>query len=398
MKTSTLSPLEGGRIMQLDMMRGLAIFGILLVNIMNFQYGLLLQPDIHQFYPLGAIDRVTEGFLYLFVKTSFYTLFSFLFGYGMVLLQERTELKGTNFTGMYWRRAFLLLVLGILHRTYIWEGDILFTYALTSFVFFFFLYFKGKGLLISALIFLGIMGLSVLGANIDDTAASEYQDGIIYDYSVAEKEVLENGSYLDVLQFRFAADITGLGLIGDIILEITTVLTVIGMFLLGAYVARKKWLLQIQEKKSFFKKIWFVTLIIGFGAKLPYVLSSSYFSEALMTYIGGPFTAIFYATSIALIASTEKGKKLLTPLTYVGRLSLTNYLLQSIIFTTLFYGYGVGLFGQLGFFVGTLIAIAFFIIQIVISKLWLTYFVIGPVEWFWRAGTYFIIPKLKKRP
>ncbi|KMK75643.1 DUF418 domain-containing protein [Alkalihalobacillus pseudalcaliphilus] len=392
----TLAPLNQGRLQPLDMMRGLAILGILLVNIMNFQYGLLLLPDVHQYYPLGTIDQLTESILYLFIRTSFYTLFAFLFGYGMVILQDRSTLKEASFTGIFWRRAFFLFILGILHRTYIWEGDILVTYAIASFILFFFLFFKAKGLLISAIIFLGVMLLFIPPPGSGDVSELQQQEDTMYQYSLAEKEVLENGTYLEVLEFRMTSDITGLGIFGDILMEISTVIAVMGMFLLGAYFARKKWLDDIEGNLSLFKKIWWVTLFVGFGTKLPYAISPTYFSEGLMLAIGGPFTAIFYVTSVILLSRTEKGAKLLHPLTYVGRLSLTNYLLQSIVFTTLFYGYGIGLFGQLGFFVGTCIAIVFFVLQVLVSKWWLSRFVIGPVEWFFRAVTYMIMPKFKK--
>ncbi len=390
----TLNPLNTNeRIHSLDMMRGFALLGILLVNTMNFQYGLFLIPSLHDFYPLGIFDQLTEGFLYLFIRTSFYTLFSFLFGYGMVILQERSKQKNRSFAAIYWRRALLLLLIGLLHRVYIWEGDILVSYALTSFLFFFFLRFQAKGLLISALIFLGIMSLSAIApgeTNLNDTS-SEF-----YTYSVEEKEVLTNGSYVDVLMFRLHSDFYGLGILEDVFLEAATVLTVIGMFLLGAFVARKKWLIEVNQHKKLLKRIWWFTLLIGFGSKVPFLFSNSIAAEGLMTYIGGPLTAIFYATSISLLANTETGSQILKPFAYVGRLSLSQYLLQSLIFTTLFYGYGFSLFGKLGFFLGMLVSIAFFIIQILISKWYLNHFRIGPIEWLWRAGTYLSIPPFKK--
>lgn len=128
-KTTTSPLLTNDRIESLDMMRGLALLGILLANSMHFQYGLFLIPDIHNYYPNGIIDRIAEGFILLFVQSSFYTLFSFLFGYGMAFLKERLLTREQPFARVYWRRMLILLLVGYLHGVYIWDGDILFVYA-----------------------------------------------------------------------------------------------------------------------------------------------------------------------------------------------------------------------------------------------------------------------------
>lgn len=393
--TTRFIPLqEKDRIASLDMMRGLALLGILLANSMHFQFGLFLIPDIHDYYPLGALDRATEMFIFLFAQSSFYTLFSFLFGYGMVLLKERLEQRELRFGVVYWRRMFILLVVGYLHGLFIWDGDILFIYALTSFILFFFLKLKERGLLIWAALLLLMMASSIGAPQDDSTLALDEQ---LYHYSLEEKEALSKGSYFDVVFFRLHADPLGMGIIGDMILTSTAMVSVLGMFLLGSFVARKKWLEDISSHQALIKRVWWITLLIGFPSKLAYVLQNTYQNEILHTTVGGPLIAIFYASSIALIATSEKGRKVLQPLTYVGRLSLTNYLMQSIVFTTLFYGYGMGLFNRIGFFAGMLLAFVFFFIQIVVSKWWLKHFHIGPFEWVWRVGTYLHVPRLRRR-
>jgi uncharacterized protein len=168
------------------------------------------------------------------------------------------------------------------------------------------------------------------------------------------------------------------------------------MFLLGAFVARKKWLLHVSKHRKLFFRVWWLTLLIGFPSKIAYLFNGSYAYEMLHTTIGGPLVAMFYASSIALLASNSKWRKHLEPLAYVGRLSLTNYLMQSIVFTTLFYGYGFGLFNRIGIFGGLVLVFVFFIIQIVASRWWLNRYYIGLFEWLWRAGTYVTIPKLRR--
>ncbi|WP_088102728.1 DUF418 domain-containing protein [Halalkalibacter urbisdiaboli] len=388
------SILEQERIDTLDMMRGLALLGILLSNSMNFQYGLFLIPDLHNYYPFGLLDKIAENFILIFAKASFYTLFSFLFGYGMAFLKQRLEQQTLPFSLLYWRRMFILLIVGYLHGLFIWDGDILFMYALSSFLLFFFLKLSERGLLIWSFLFLMLMALSIATPEEDDSMDDINQS--LTTYSIEEKAVLATGAYTDVISFRLHADPLGMGWIGDIIIFVPSMISVLGMFLLGAYVARKKWLIEPTKHLPMFKRIWWITLCVGFPSKLAYVINDTDQMEMLHSMIGGPMIAMFYATSIVLIATTEKGKKWLKPLTYVGRLSLTNYLLQSIVFTSLFYGYGLGLFGSIGYFFGVIISLLFFTLQILGSKWWLHNYYVGPFEWFWRAGTYLRFPKLKR--
>lgn len=121
---------------------------------------------------------------------------------------------------------------------------------------------------------------------------------------------------------------------------------------------------------------------------LPYYTAKNPATDYLQDTIGGPGTAIFYATSVVLLMRLPFWKKLLTPLTFVGRLSLSNYLFQSIVCTLLFYGYGIGLYGKVQPFEGFLLTVGIFIVQIVLSYFWLKKFRFGPFEWMWRTLTY----------
>jgi uncharacterized protein len=167
------------------------------------------------------------------------------------------------------------------------------------------------------------------------------------------------------------------------------VVAILPLFLLGAYVARKKWFSEVQSHKGSIQKMWFLSLMIGIPIKvLPYITAKSIGTDFLQDSIGGPALALFYGTSIVLLMEEGKWRKLLLPFSYVGRLSLTNYLLQSIICTTIFYGYGLGLYGEINHLQGLLLTLFIFIIQIVFSYLWLKKFSYGPMEWVWRSLTY----------
>jgi uncharacterized protein len=258
MNQNTLPLQEKDRILSLDMMRGLALLGILLANSLHFQYGLFLIPDLHNYYPLGWLDKAAEVFILLFATASFYTLFSFLFGYGMAFLKERLEQRHQPFGFLYWRRTFILLLVGLLHGIFIWDGDILFVYALTAFILFFFLKLQERSLLIWAIVLLFFMALSITSPEDESTAFFDEQ---MRHYSIQEKETLASGSYIDVVTFRVLNDPLGLGIIGDIIIHITAMVSVLGMFLLGAYVARKKWLVNLNEYRPLMIRFWWITFL-----------------------------------------------------------------------------------------------------------------------------------------
>jgi uncharacterized protein len=121
---------------------------------------------------------------------------------------------------------------------------------------------------------------------------------------------------------------------------------------------------------------------------LPYYYEKNIATEYLQDSIGGPASAIFYASFLALILRREFWRKLLSPLSFVGRMSLSNYLFQSILCTTLFYSYGFGLYGEMGPFLGFILTLFIYFIQIILSKLWFKRFDYGPAEWLWRRMTY----------
>ncbi|TES52780.1 DUF418 domain-containing protein [Halalkalibacterium halodurans] len=393
-KVQVTPTLESNRIEALDMMRGFALLGILLVNMRHFQYGLF--PEYTMPAPTSFLDSGADALISILAQGSFYTLFSFLFGYGMALMKDRFTEQKQGFVAVYWRRTLILLLLGYVHGLFIWDGDILFMYAICSFLLFFFLKLTERGLLIWALILLGIMATSALGElSMEEDPYTEAVFQSIAAYSEDEDAVLSSGTYGEVVEFRRTADPTGLGVLGDILIFVNNMISVIGMFLLGAFVHRKGWIANAAEHKAIFKRMLWIGLLIGFPIKIATVLSPANL-ETIQIIIGGPLVALFYISCIALFSQTAQGKKLLKPFTYVGRLSLTNYLLQSLVFTTVFYGYGLGLYGSLGLFVGLLLSIGFFALQIVCSHFWLRHFRIGPMEWVWRAGTYLSIPKWRR--
>ncbi|TSB45828.1 DUF418 domain-containing protein [Alkalicoccobacillus porphyridii] len=394
-----LSPTnDQDRIVTLDMLRGFALLGIILANSLHFQFGLLYDTDLTNPYPNGFIDQLSEAFILILVQASFYPLFSFLFGYGMAMQKTRMLEKGLNFNAVYWRRTVILGIVGYIHGIFLWNGDVLFAYAWTAALLFFFLMMPARGLIISGLIIMGLLGSC---AAVPDAFWNIGTEGMVEDPSIAfsekEVDVLSEGTYAEIVSFRLTENPLWPGLFGEILMVLNGVITVIGLFLVGAYVMRKGWIADPFLHKKKWKWIMWVGLIVALITKSPTVFfADSMQLEYLQMLVGGPFLTAFFVAAFTLAATTEAGRKLLQPFSFAGRMAFTNYLTQSLVMTFIFYPYGLGLFNSIGVFAGGMIAIAVFIIQVILSKLWLNYFRIGPLEWLWRAGTYMTVPKFKR--
>ncbi|HZG61548.1 MAG TPA: DUF418 domain-containing protein [Anoxybacillus sp.] len=374
------------RIEAIDIMRGLAILGIFFVNMLDFNSPVMyLKPGSWWNEPL---DRWTEIFIDIFAQASFYTLFSFLFGFGMVIFRERALAKGYSFPLLFGRRLLVLLGMGCIHAFLIWHGDILISYALLGFVLLLFHQMSPRGWLISALLLLIVpnsmisllLGFSVL--------LGEGDSFRFYDEMLAN-QALENyrdGTWFDIFWQRWN---DWMYVNGSLFSIFFLFIALLPMFLLGAYFAKKRWFADVENHLAKLKKIWIVTFIIGFSFKLlPYLTTNNIFTEYVQDMFGGSATAVFYATSIAIFSQKPFWKKVFAPLAVVGRMSLSNYLFQSMLCTLLFYNYGLGLYGSVRPFYGLLLTIVIYCLQIVLSKLWLKRYTMGPMEWIWRTLTY----------
>ncbi len=156
------------------------------------------------------------------------------------------------------------------------------------------------------------------------------------------------------------------------------------MFLLGAYFAKRKLLHEPEKHKATLKKLLTIALLIGLPSN---ILFGMYENEAFLL-IGAPFLMLSYVICIIFLMEISWVKQLFVSFAAVGRTALTNYLLQSILATTIFYHYGFGLYGKVNPFWGLLLSLFIVAIQLIISNLWLKHFRYGPLEWIWRMVTY----------
>lgn len=378
------------RILSIDIIRGFSILGIFLVNMMSF-HSPLLYLDPLQWWD-HPIDRITYKVIDLFAQASFYPLFSMLFGYSMVLLWEKVQIRGQHFYLIMGRRLLALLLFGIIHAFFVWHGDILIQYALLGFVLLPFLKLSGKSLFIAGISFYAIPALLITMLLFFASTVSPGEEVSLFDGEAVEQSIAayQQGSFFDITQQRAIDWMETNNLENSPFLFIS----IFPLFLMGAGMAKLKW---IQHHEAYRKRLWLIlisTLVMGLGLKgLPYLIDGAWYAEYVQDSVGGVCLAFFYGA--LLIVLTEK-TKWLSPLALIGKMSISNYLFQSIVSSMIFYGYGFGLYGKVSLFSGTILVFVIFSLQIVLSRIWLNYFTFGPVEWLWRTISYWKPVKLRK--
>ncbi|HSI67135.1 MAG TPA: DUF418 domain-containing protein [Planococcus sp. (in: firmicutes)] len=370
------------RVEAIDLMRGVALFGILLVNMLAFHtpYSYI---DPHTWFE-GTMNSTVYSYIDIFIQASFYPLFAMLFGYGLAMQFMRTEAQGRPFIPLATKRLAVLLGFGVIHAFFIWYGDILITYAIMGFLLIGLLRFPAKWLLslgsilyvVPHLLLLVLMFIAVsLNPNFY-TGIQEVQNSFA---------AYPAGSYSEIFSQRLSDWYYQNNPANFFVM----IFTILPLMMAGA--AAAKWHL-IERTKQYRKLwIWLAVLPLSLGLLLkatPYLFEKNYAFTYLQDFFGGPLVAVGYAALIALVAQKELALKLLSPVVKVGRMSLTTYITQSILATSIFYSYGLGLYGQVNLLTGTWIAIGIFILQLIFAELWFTKYSQGPLEKLWRKLTY----------
>ncbi|MCC5840995.1 MAG: DUF418 domain-containing protein [Opitutales bacterium] len=402
---SPLSPTApSDRIEFLDILRGFALFGILVVNIpyMAAPFSALLAGR-----PLfqDPLNLFAHGFIRFFFEGSFYVLFSFLFGVGLHLFFKRARAAGVSGGGRYARRLGILALFGILHITLLWYGDILLVYAIFgSFVLLLrqrrsrtLLYWAGGLASIPVLATAALAGLLALGQAHPESAAEiaavlAAQEAELLRATTEALLVYAYGTFPEIVAVRlseYAGTLPGFIFFFPV---------VPAMMLLGIVFGRKGWLSDLRAHAPLYQRGLLYCLPVALLGKGLYVWASFHSTQLFPTGIsvlgtlalvlGGPASAFVYLCLLrhALLAAPRH--PLLRHLAATGRLALTHYILQSIILTTLLYSYGFALYGRLDIKTGLLLALLLFSLQLLLSPLWLTRFPRGPLEALWRRLTY----------
>lgn len=383
-----------------DALRGFALFGILMVNIMSFAGGL-------DGGSLGAFtaattapDRVVVALVAFLAEYKFYPIFSFLFGYGFALFWRKARLRGADTDRLFARRVGFMAVLGIAHGVLIWFGDILSRYALVALLLKGRLHFGPKRLLLSIRRWLVaavlIAAALSLGSVADNLASSAFES--VTQQNVPKREantatlhLYAAGSYGDITQQRLIdyANIT--------VFFAFLVPQVLVLFLCGAFIARAGWLRHADRHRDKWARILRIGLYVGVPANLAWAAlqvtnameQSIWFTPvAALLDVAMPVLAGAYVAAFALLATDARRSGVFRTLACAGRMPLTNYLSQSVICSFLLYGYGLGLGDDLRQSQLALLAVGIYAAQLVWSRAWLARFEQGPMEMMWRRFTY----------
>ena len=377
------------RVEAIDILRGVAILGILIVNMQLFST------------PEGLpVDGTAERLIYFFAQEKFKALFSFLFGLGLAVQMMRAEARGAHFLPLYARRLCVLFLIGVAHFLLVWDGDILHDYALLGFVLLLFHRSSPKTLLVGAGVLLAIpmlfYGITTY-SSITSHVSPQMKEWITYENGAEDNgtsddfsDTYARGSYAEMVTLRESELPTDMS-------PDTDDAYVLALFLLGLYAGRRRIFHDIPAHLPFIRRVQRWGLVIGVAGNAAFAVGGSFDPSPtsvtqnvgrLCLVVAAPALMLFYASTIILVTQREIWRRRLAPLAAVGRTALSNYLLQSLICTTIFYSYGLALFGKVSPSLGLLLTITIFLIQIPLSVWWLRRFQFGPVEWLWRSLTY----------
>lgn len=392
-----------GRLHVLDVLRGFSLFGILQANVLVFS-GIFFVAIVGDTNPT-QLDKIAGFVIEALVHGKFYSLFSLLFGVGFHVFLSRAETRGGDTRSLFRRRLWLLLAAGFLHATLLWSGDILMLYALVGFALVPFYGLGSRALLAwaAALLALPVVAYALMwGVGMTDplgpppvdpaSAAPDSAGGFNpITFMIAGFQ----GGYLDVLQANLVQ------LVGrwvDLLITLRPA-RVLGMFVLGLWIGQQGVARNLDGHPGLLRRVarW------GLGLGLPLNVAGAWFAadaapylpgsalgmvEVLTTAIAVPLLALGYAAGIAVLMRPASASRALMNIAPVGRMALTNYLMQSVICMFVFYGIGLGLYGQVGTAAASGIALLVFAFQVLLSRWWLGRYQYGPAEWAWRRMTY----------
>ena len=402
-REKTLSPVPPReRLVVLDVLRGVAILGILIPNLEVFR-----TPDLTPF-DAGApvFEQAFEFFSLAFTQGKFITSLAFLLGLGLAMQVGRSREPEHLTNRFIARRLGVLALFGLAHGLLVWSGDVLLTYAILGFPFLLFLRCRPRTLVRWAIGLLGFFLVVALlltvvtllapgssrGAAVEDSSSGETSTAVSAGDSLeaSAEDAYTSGSYLQMTLQRAR----------EVLLFLPAGLSTSGpgifaMMLLGAAVAKAGWPEDPDGRARSIR--WAAVLGLSVGVPLNVFFAFSILADPAGTgylaplgggawLVGAPLLAIGYMASVALLAQRFPSAALVQRLAAVGRMALTNYLAQSIIMTAIFYG--LALYGRLELLPSLVILLAVWAVELLWSKPWLSRFSYGPAEWLWRRLSY----------
>jgi len=403
-----LPPPTSARIEALDTLRGAAVLGILPVNIQLFAMPEAAYQNPTAYADLAGINLAVWFATHVLADMKFLAIFSMMFGASTLLFLEKAGREGRAGAVLWYRRMFVLLAIGLAHAYLLWSGDILAVYAVCGMLLYFARDWPPRRLVIAAILGLCVPAILMVlsGLQFDQWTPDEL-DAANGDWLPSQEMLaLEVGAYQGGWQaqnlFRIpsALEFHTSGLL-TLMLWRAGGLMLIGMALYrwGVLTARRA------------PRFYLAMTVAGLGIGLPVVIAGAVgnlesdfdlrhvlTTGSLYNYWGSLGVCLGYVGLVMWICASDRLPRTRSLLAAVGRTALSNYLLQTLLCTTVFYGYGLGLFGQLQRSEQFLVVLCVWVVQIAATVAWLRRFRSGPVEWAWRTLQYGRVQPMRRSP
>lgn len=368
---------QDSRIHAVDALRGFALMGVLLANL----------PISDNPATTLMVDETMGLLYYVFIEKKFMTIFSILFGFGFYIQMKRAEKKDVNFKRYFLKRMALLFAIGTIHAWLFWNGDILRAYALGGILLLLVRKWSTKKMLIGALVSIVLLTGILFIVN----SALGWRYGYDYEYAL---EVFTTNSFIKYLEINFVTD-PWVNFLIDMPL---TIAFAFGNMLLGVVLGRVGFFEMSKETQTLRSWLSLLGMTLGVGASFVYFMVVTGRIELDLPLLWLPFVVVAgmlvqslsYMALFVWLYSKSQGNRLLNFFKPVGRTALTNYLMQSVFMIIIFYHCTnlFAYFGQFGTTMTFVIGAVIFILQSVISRIWLGRFFQGPIEYLWRRWSY----------
>lgn len=426
---------ESSRLNLIDALRGVALLGILAMNIPGFSmpsyYSEAYRNDPSQF------NFWLNAFITVFMEGKMRAMFGMLFGAGILLFVSSKQKSGQSVHVLFYRRMFWLVVFGLIHAHLIlWIGDILYLYGVCGMLVYLCRNIQPKYLamalpLVAILDFAGgtifyqnirakrIAYVEAKKAEAEHQTLTTAQTKALAEWREMEKTMIPNREDAKANTAKMKSDystvagyLRPLAWRGQTIFLPIEIWDSVALMLLGLALYKWGFFSGGWSKGSYLRLVW-----VGYGVGLPLVIYSFYYGflnystleanlarmeKVAINWVGliYPFQRILlvmaHASALILMYQAGVARSLFLRLEAVGRMAFTNYIMHSVICTLFFFGYGLNYFGTMQFYQIYYVVVSIWVLQLILSPIWLKYFYFGPLEWVWRSLTYWQMPPMKR--
>lgn len=388
---------EAERIRSLDVLRGFALLGILVMNVQSFAMPFSAYTNPTNYGDLTGVNFAVWLTGHLLVDQKFITIFSMLFGAGIVLMTSRLQARGERPARWHYRRMLWLLLIGLLHAYALWYGDILYLYALGGMVVYPCRKWKPRTLLVTGIVLIAVAcAITIFFGLSMPRWPQQEQENVRQMWTPSAQKIGEElqayrGGWLEQMKHRvpLSFQFQTFFMLMFIWRPLGLMLMGMALYKLGVFAA--------ERSSTFYGRMVAAGFLlgvplVGYGAyrnfAAGWALEYSMFYGMEYNYWGSLLVSLGWVGVLMLVCKSGALAGLTHRLAAVGQMAFTNYLLHTLLCTTIFYGHGLGWFGSVPRVGQILIVFAIWALQLIVSPLWLRHYQMGPFEWVWRSLTY----------